>query len=78
MGKFFKTWTSILTAILSFIAIIAFWVFLYKGDVYDNWYPLVGHFIASHFAFIGIIIWQSLENQGISFREWINRFIKRK
>jgi hypothetical protein len=27
---------------------ILFWVFLIKGDVYEELYPLIGHFVASH------------------------------
>jgi hypothetical protein len=48
--------TSILIFIISLFASILFWIFLSKG-VYDNWYPLVGHLVASHGALIGILLW---------------------
>lgn len=67
--KVFNMATSIFTAIFAFIAIIAFWYFIYRGDVYDNWYPLLGHAIAAHGAFIGIILWQITENRGITLGE---------
>jgi len=55
--------SSILIFIFSLFASIVFWVFIAKGDVYDNWYPLVGHLVASHGALIGIIYWEYLKNK---------------
>lgn len=75
--KLFNMGTTIFTALFSFVAIVAFWYFIYRGDVYDNWYPLVGHFIAAHGAFFGVIIWQILENKGISFSEWIKSILEK-
>jgi glucan phosphoethanolaminetransferase (alkaline phosphatase superfamily) len=73
--------TSIIVGVFSLIGIIAFWYFIYQGDVYDNWYPLVGHFVSAHGAFIGIVLWQYLEVKGRSFSEqwsiWMRK-IKRK
>mgnify|MGYP001331734273 CR=1 FL=1 len=65
----FNIITSILTFILALGASVVFWVFIYRGDVYDSWYPLIGHFVASHGALIGIVIWEYLRITGKSFRE---------
>lgn len=67
--KIFDKITSIFVFIFSLIAIIAFWIFVKRGDVYDNWYPLVGHFVAAHGAFIGIILYEYLKITGKSFRD---------
>lgn len=55
--------SSIFIFILSLIATIAFWYFIYT-DYYDNWYPLVGHLISAHGALIAIIFWEYLEFKG--------------
>jgi len=67
--KIFDKITSIAVFLLSLAGIIAFWTFLSRGDVYDNWYPLVGHFVAAHGAFIGIILYEYLKMTGKSFRD---------
>lgn len=36
---------------------ILFWVFLLRGDVYEDIYPLVGHLVASHGALVGSIVY---------------------
>lgn len=36
---------------------ILFWVFLFRGDVYEDLYPLVGHLVASHGALIGTMVY---------------------
>ena len=33
---------------LGLVGSILFWVFLIKGDVYEDVYPIIGHFVASH------------------------------
>lgn len=35
---------------------ILFWVFLFRGDVYEDIYPLVGHLVASHGLLIASIV----------------------
>ncbi len=54
MGKFNRK-ISLCVFILALVASIVFWVFIAKGDVYDNWYPLVGHLVASHGPLFGVI-----------------------
>ena len=49
---------SLLTFLFSLFAVIMFWKFVADGDVFDNWYPLVGSFVASHGALVGIVLWQ--------------------
>lgn len=61
--------SSILTFILAVCAVGAFWKFIADGDVFDNWYPLVGAFIASHGALIGILLWQYLNVKKRTFAE---------
>lgn len=73
--------SSIIITLFSLFGIILFWYFIYEGDVYDNWYPLVGHFVASHGAFIGILLFEYLEHKERTFSEqwrvWMNK-LKRK
>ena len=68
MGRFerkgfniFDSITSVLVFIFALIASITFWVFIARGDVFDNWYPLVGMLVASHGALIGIIYYEYLK-----------------
>lgn len=74
----FNSATSLITFILALIATIAFWYFIYLGDVYDNWYPLIGHAISAHGALIGIVLWQYLQNKKITFIDWISTIFNRK
>lgn len=70
--KIFDRITSVFVLLFSLFVIIVFWYFIYKGDVYDNWYPLVGHFVAAHGAFIGIIFYEWLNYKERSAREQFN------
>lgn len=71
--------SSVLTFILALFAVGAFWKFIIDGDVFDNWYPLVGSFIAAHGALIGIILWQYLNVKKITFSDqWSIWFGKAK
>ena len=65
--------SSLFVFLFSLSGIIAFWVFISRGDVYDNWYPLVGHFVAAHGAFIGIILYEYLNYKKLTFRELFKR-----
>jgi hypothetical protein len=48
------------------------------GDVFDHWYPLVGMFVASHGALIGITFWEYLDSKNRSISEqWYIWFKKR-
>lgn len=86
MGRFerknfiiFDRLTSVLIFILSLAGIIAFWTFIARGDVYDNWYPLVGHCVSAHGAFIGIILYEYLNAKEMTFRQlWRKIFKKEK
>lgn len=76
--KIFNKITSILTFIFALISSITFWVFIYMGDVFDHWYPLVGMFVASHGALIGITFWEYLDSKNRSISEqWYIWFKKR-
>ena len=65
--------SSLFVFLFSLSGIIAFWVFISRGGVYDNWYPLVGHFVAAHGAFIGIILYEYLNYKKLTFRELFKR-----
>jgi hypothetical protein len=54
----FNNTGSLITFLFSLFTVIMFWKFVADGDVFDNWYPLVGSFVASHGALIGIVLWQ--------------------
>jgi hypothetical protein len=74
--KIFNNITSIFVFIFGLIGSIAFWVFLSRGDVYDNWYPLVGHFVSAHGSFIGIIFWEYMRQTGKSFLDIVRDVIE--
>lgn len=42
--------------IFGIVTSVIFWYFIAQGNVYDNWYPLVGHLVASHGLVIGASI----------------------
>ena len=65
----FDSLVSVAIFLLGGVASVAFWVFISRGDVYDNWYPLTGHLVASHGAFFGIIIHEYLQTTGKSIRD---------
>lgn len=49
----------IFTILLMFMGIsssILFWIFLFRGDVYEDIYPLVGHLVASHGLLVASIV----------------------
>lgn len=76
MGRFerkgfniFDRVISLLIFIFGLIASITFWVFIAKGNVFEGWYPLVGMFVSSHGALIGIIIYEIMHHTGKSFIE---------
>lgn len=71
--------SSVLTFLLALLAVGMFWKFVTDGDVFDSWYPLVGSFIASHGALIGIVLWQYLNVKKRTFSEqWSIWFGKTK
>jgi hypothetical protein len=39
---------SLFLLIFGLITSVLFWVFLVRGNVYEDVYPLIGHFVASH------------------------------
>lgn len=51
-----KNITTILIFLFSLSAVTSFWCFIIMGNIYDNWYPLVGHFVAAHGALIASIV----------------------
>lgn len=71
--------SSLLVFILALCAVVVFWKFVIEGDVFEDWYPLIGSFIASHGALIGITIWQYLSAKKRTFAEqWAIWFGKNK
>lgn len=56
--RLFDNMSSIYVLLFGLITSIVFWVFIAKGGVYGNWYPLVGHLVASHGSLIGIIFYE--------------------
>lgn len=66
----FDSITSLFIFLFSGVGIVTFWIFLSRGTVYDNWYPLVGHFVASHGAFIAIIFYEYLKYKNLTVAEW--------
>ncbi len=36
---------------------LVFWFFIIRGGVYDSWYPIIGHLIASHGGLIATILY---------------------
>ena len=76
MGRFtrkgfniFDRITSLFVFILGLVGSITFWVFISRGDVFDNWYPLVGMLVSSHGSLIGIIFYEIMHHTGKSFKE---------
>lgn len=67
-NKMFDDIMSIVILLFSLAGIIAFWIFIREGNVYDHWYPLIGHFVAAHGAFIGIILHEYLKSTGKSLK----------
>jgi len=71
--KLFDNASSIYVLIFGLVTSIVFWVFIGRGDVYDNWYPLVGHLVASHGALIAIIFYEYMKATDKSFRNIFKR-----
>lgn len=69
----FNRITSLIIFIFTLIGSIVFWVFIARGDVFDNWYPLVGMFIASHGGLIGITLYEISHHTGKSVKELFTR-----
>lgn len=76
MNRFENKGKNIFTNIMAIIILlftlggsIMFWVFIANGDVYYNWYPLIGHLVSSHGGLIAIIRWMYLRHMRVINRK---------